>query len=89
MLSNTCSCISRFVKTPVSSISLSASVDFPWSICAIIQKLRIFFYSSDKVKTSQILIISAIIIHQKGDFVNQILCDKIIFINIFYIQKRD
>src|SRR5260370_15829672 len=38
--SRTCACISRIASDPVSSSSRSASVDFPWSICAIIAKLR-------------------------------------------------
>src|ERR1700675_3485333 len=38
--SRTCACISRMASDPVSSSSRSASVDFPWSICAIIAKLR-------------------------------------------------
>ena len=53
MLSSTCSCISRFVKSPVISMMRSASVDLPWSIWAMIQKFLIllcfifamYFYS--------------------------------------------
>ena len=41
ILSSTCACISRSVNRPVFSIILSASVDLPWSICAIMQKFRI------------------------------------------------
>src|ERR1700704_5915114 len=41
MESSTCSTISRSAKPPVSWISRSASVDLPWSICAMIEKLRI------------------------------------------------
>src|SRR5512140_3040781 len=40
MLSRTCSFIFDFGTAPVSSSSRSASVDFPWSICAMMQKLR-------------------------------------------------
>lgn len=45
--SNTCNlskywgCPWPFLIVPVSSSSRSASVDFPWSTCAIIEKLRI------------------------------------------------
>ena len=39
-VSSTCAFISRFWSMPVASISRSARVDFPWSICATIQKLR-------------------------------------------------
>src|SRR5712692_2462298 len=38
--SSTCALISRWESAPVSSSSRSASVDFPWSMCAIMQKLR-------------------------------------------------
>src|SRR6476646_8924364 len=41
MLSSTCSLISRAVNPPVAWIKRSASVDFPWSMWAIIEKLRI------------------------------------------------
>src|SRR5205814_7837158 len=40
MESSTCADISRWVRPPVSSIRRSASVDLPWSICAMMQKLR-------------------------------------------------
>src|SRR5579864_7888472 len=40
MESSTWACISRAVSDPVSSSRRSASVDLPWSICAIIAKLR-------------------------------------------------
>jgi len=40
MESSTCSCISRFDNAPVISSKRSASVDLPWSMCAMIQKLR-------------------------------------------------
>ena len=45
--SSTCSCplISRDVNAPVDSINRSASVDFPWSMCAMMQKLRMNFGS--------------------------------------------
>ena len=45
MESSTCSCISRCVKAPVISSKRSASVDLPWSMCAMIQKLRMNFGS--------------------------------------------
>src|SRR5271166_3556436 len=38
--SSTCSTISRSAIVPVSWMSRSASVDLPWSICAIMAKLR-------------------------------------------------
>src|SRR5262249_7268464 len=41
MESSTCSTISRSASAPVSWISRSARVDLPWSICAMIAKLRI------------------------------------------------
>ena len=41
MESRTCSSISRAERTPVASKRRSASVDFPWSICAMIEKFRI------------------------------------------------
>ena len=42
ILSSTCALpvISRSVRPPVAWISRSASVDLPWSICAMIEKLR-------------------------------------------------
>src|SRR3954470_5929584 len=40
MESSTCSCISRAINDPVSSRRRSESVDFPWSIWAMIAKLR-------------------------------------------------
>src|SRR5688572_159029 len=39
--SSTCSFISRWVSPPVIWIRRSASVDFPWSIWATMEKLRI------------------------------------------------
>src|SRR5712671_7479906 len=42
MLSSTCSRISRASSPPQAWISRSASVDLPWSICAMIAKLRIW-----------------------------------------------
>jgi hypothetical protein len=39
--SSTCSVISRAESPPVFWINRSASVDFPWSIWATIEKLRI------------------------------------------------
>ena len=41
MASSTWACISRAVSEPVSSSSRSESVDLPWSMCAMIAKLRI------------------------------------------------
>src|SRR5712691_2131387 len=41
MESSTCSTISRSARPPVDWISRSASVDLPWSIWAMIAKLRI------------------------------------------------
>ena len=41
MLSKTCSLISRAVKPPQVWIRRSASVLLPWSMCAIMEKLRI------------------------------------------------
>src|ERR1700686_5938444 len=38
--SRTWACISRMASDPVSSSNRAASVDFPWSICAIIAKFR-------------------------------------------------
>src|SRR5262245_1041240 len=40
ILSSTCSRISRAASPPQASISRSARVDLPWSICAMIAKLR-------------------------------------------------
>src|SRR6266446_9515726 len=45
MESSTCSCISRCDNAPVISSRRSARVDLPWSICAMIQKLRMNFGS--------------------------------------------
>src|SRR5699024_6582740 len=45
ILSSTWDCISLSVSSPVFSMIRSARVDLPWSICAIIQKLRILFWS--------------------------------------------
>jgi hypothetical protein len=42
MLSSTWACIWRLVRVPVNSSSRSASVLFPWSMWAIMQKLRMF-----------------------------------------------
>jgi hypothetical protein len=39
--SSTCSVISRAVSPPVDWMSRSARVDFPWSIWATMEKLRI------------------------------------------------
>ena len=38
--SSTCSIISRCDSAPVTSSSRSASVDLPWSMCAMMEKLR-------------------------------------------------
>src|SRR5215472_1439431 len=38
--SSTCAVISRSLSAPVNSSKRSASVDFPWSICAMMQKFR-------------------------------------------------
>jgi hypothetical protein len=45
MLSSTWLVISRSVSPPVDWISRSASVLFPWSICAMMEKFRIRFSS--------------------------------------------
>src|SRR5699024_10097607 len=45
ILSSTWDCISRLVSSPVISMIRSARVDLPWSIWAIIQKLRILLCS--------------------------------------------
>src|ERR1700677_1338733 len=45
MESSTCDCISRWLSAPVSSSKRSASVDLPWSICAMMQKLRMYWGS--------------------------------------------
>src|SRR5215216_6452376 len=41
MLSRTCASISRSESAPVTSSRRSASVDLPWSMCAMIEKFRI------------------------------------------------
>ena len=43
--------VSRSVSPPVRWISRSASVDLPWSICAMMLKLRIFFSGLDNFQT--------------------------------------
>src|SRR5437016_2896102 len=45
MESRTCSCISRCESAPVISSKRSASVDLPWSMCAMMQKFRMNFGS--------------------------------------------
>src|SRR3982750_875793 len=45
ILSSTWALISRSVRPPVAWISRSASVLFPWSMCAMIEKLRILLMS--------------------------------------------
>src|SRR6266545_4394635 len=42
IVSSTCSRIKRLSSVPVSSISRSARVDFPWSMWATMQKLRMW-----------------------------------------------
>src|SRR5438477_13218202 len=49
ILSSTCSRISRASSPPQAWISRSARVDLPWSICAMIAKLRI--WPSDVMRT--------------------------------------
>ena len=41
--SSTCACISRSCRPPQIWMKRSASVDLPWSMCAMIEKLRISF----------------------------------------------
>ena len=43
MESRNCSLISRWVRAPVRSISRSERVVLPWSMWAMIEKLRMFF----------------------------------------------
>jgi hypothetical protein len=43
--SSTCARISRFETASVSSRMRSASVDLPWSMCAMIEKLRMWLWS--------------------------------------------
>ena len=69
MLSNTCDCISLLVSTPVNSISLSASVDFPWSIWAIIQKFLILLWLLN-LYSSWTIFISMYILQYFRHFVN-------------------
>ena len=40
IVSRSCACISRCAIVPVASNNLSAKVDLPWSMCAIMQKFR-------------------------------------------------
>src|ERR1700728_3382483 len=40
LLSSTCSVISRASRPPQSWMKRSARVDLPWSMCAVMQKLR-------------------------------------------------
>ena len=42
--------ISRWVSAPVSSSRRSASVDLPWSMCAMMQKLRMYWGSMFSVR---------------------------------------
>ena len=51
MLSRNCSFISRFSTVPVIWSSLSAKVDFPWSICAMMQKFLILDTGTCNFKT--------------------------------------
>lgn len=55
MLSRNCCFISLFCTVPVISRSLSASVDFPWSMCAMMQKFLMLVmgtYQTSKIATS-------------------------------------
>src|SRR5262249_840500 len=52
MASSTCASISRACSAPVISRKRSASVDLPWSMCAMTEKLRMkrgFIYAGAKV----------------------------------------
>ena len=64
MESRNCSLISRLVRAPVFSMSRSESVVLPWSMWAMIEKLRMFcmkvrevpdraFYPGNGVETSR------------------------------------
>src|SRR5215472_16155701 len=48
--SSTCAPISRADSPPVRSIRRSASVDLPWSMCAMMEKLRIWSMQPGKNK---------------------------------------
>ena len=52
MLSSTWSRMSRSATVPVTSRMRSASVDLPWSMCAMIEKLRIRLWSMAKSAAS-------------------------------------
>src|SRR5258706_5461433 len=46
--SSTWSCISRSATPPQSWMKQSASVDLPWSMCAMMEKLRIRLWAINK-----------------------------------------
>ena len=48
MESSTCSLISRSERPPQREMMRSASVDLPWSMCAMMEKLRMWFIRSDR-----------------------------------------
>jgi membrane-bound lytic murein transglycosylase D len=52
MASSTWACISRAVRLPVSSSRRSESVDLPWSMCAMIAKLRLFLAGCTPTETA-------------------------------------
>ena len=45
MVSRTCSIISRAESAPVTSSRRSARVDLPWSMCAMMEKFRMYWGS--------------------------------------------
>src|SRR5258708_17009902 len=59
MVSRTWACISRASRPPHSWMKRSANVDLPWSTCAIMEKLRIFFIEA-WVRANQALYRSAV-----------------------------
>ena len=69
ILSKSCACCSRAVTEPVASSKRSAKVLFPWSMCAIMQKLRMFFMAFSKAK---------ILIANISDFLRVLVSNKII-----------
>src|SRR5258706_13310433 len=50
MVSRTWSCMSRWLMDPVNSSRRSASVDFPWSMWAMMQKFRTSLLSAGTVQ---------------------------------------
>src|SRR5882672_6096447 len=58
MESSTWACISRAVREPVNSSIRSASVDLPWSMCAMMAKLRRKAASIEAVASSQLPVAS-------------------------------